>query len=125
MGAHCRTSTPPTYSQAEPNAVPTDTNPTLLHRGRDTAVTPLIGAHGRTSTHPTCSQVEPVALSTASMGALCRTSTHPTCSQTEPDVLPTDSLRDAQMLALAPALPNAHAISTALSPTKAAADGKP
>ena len=125
LGAQCRTSTHPTCSQAEPDVLPTDTNPTLMHRGRDTAVTPLLGAHGRTSTHPTCSQVEPAALSTASMGALCRTSTHPTCSQTERDVLPTDSLRDAQMLALAPALPNAHATSTALSPTRAAADGKP
>ena len=125
LGAQCRTSTHPTCSQAELDVLPTDTNLTLMHRGRDTAVTPLLGAHGRTSTHPTCSQVEPAALSTASMGALCRTSTHPTCSQTERDVLPTDSLRDAQMLALAPALPNAHATSTALSPTRAAADGKP
>ena len=125
MGAQCRTSAHPTCSQAELDVLPTDTNLTLMHRGRDTAVTPLLGAHGRTSTHPTHSQVEPAALSTASMGALCRTSTHPTCSQTEPDVLPTDSLRDAQMLALAPALPNAHVTSTALSPTRAAADGKP
>ena len=77
----------------------TETNPTLMHREKDTAMLLLKGAHGRTPTLPTRRQVELV--------------------------LPTDSLSDAQVLALAPALTTAPATSTALSPTRAAADGKP
>jgi hypothetical protein len=94
-GAHGRTPTLPTHRQVEPDVVHADVNPTPIHRGRDSAGLLLKGAH-------------------------CRTLT-----QAEPNVLPADSLRDAQAPALAPASTTAPAISTALSPTKAAADGKP
>ena len=98
-GAHGRTPTLPTHRQVEPDVVHTDANPTPMHKGRDTAGLLLKGAHCRTPTLPTRRQVEPV--------------------------LPTDSLSDAQVLALAPALTTAPATSTALSSTRAAADGKP
>ena len=98
-GAHGRIPTLPTFRQVEPDVVHTDANPTPPHEGRDTAGLLLKGAHCRTPTLPTRRQVEPV--------------------------LPTDSLSDAQVLALAPALTTAPATSTALSPTRAAADGKP
>jgi hypothetical protein len=100
------------------------TSPRLMSRERDTAVQPPMGANCRTLTLPTCRQDELVILPTDAnpspmhrerdtavqppTGAYCRTLTPQT-----------------QVLALATIVPTAHATPTALSPTKADADGKP
>jgi hypothetical protein len=123
-GAHCRTPTLQTFCQDEPDVLLTNTNSTPTHRERDTAVQPPTEAHCKTPTLPTRRQNEPDVLPTDAnstpmhrekdtavqppMEVHCRTSTHPTLAS-----------------ALANAPPTAHASSTALSPTKADADGKP
>ena len=138
-----------THRQVEPDVVLTETNPTLMHSEKDTAMLLLKGAHGRTPTLPTHRHVEPdVSHADASStpphegrdtavllpkGALSRTLPSLNLRQTELDVVRTapncnsaqTAIQNAQSKVLSLPSTTASTTSTALSPTKATADGKP
>jgi len=149
--AHCRTSTLPTCRQVEPDDVPADVNPSPM-RGMDTAVLPPKEAQCRTQTLSIRRQAKP-AVPPADANTLthrgrdtavlppkeaqCRTPTLPPRKEYRaPASIPTNLARisavtarvttsDVHLWDTTSLLPNAHASSTALSPTKADADGKP
>ena len=149
--AHCRTSTLPTCRQVEPDDVPADVNPSPM-RGMDTAVLPPQEAQCRTQTLSIRRQAQP-AVPPADANTLkhrgrdtamlppkeaqSRTPTLPPRKEYRaPASIPTNFARisaatarvttsDVHLWDTTSLLPNAHASSTALSPTKADADGKP
>jgi hypothetical protein len=149
--AHCRTSTLPTCRQVEPDDVPADVNPSPM-RGMDTAVLPPEEAQCRTQTLSIRRQAKP-AVPPADANTLkhrgrdtamlppkeaqSRTPTLPPRKEYRaPASIPTNFARisaatarvttsDVHLWDTTSLLPNAHASSTALSPTKADADGKP
>ena len=137
MDMNCDTSSLSNSRLSELHATPAATNPTLTLPGSTEAATTGLG-------HSAC---EGNTVTLCLMGMKCRTSTqsetdyslHVTVREmhsVEPIAIPwhqnsngyslaQNTLQDAQALALATSLLNAHASSTALSPTKADADGKP